>query len=273
MLGNYAAALDHYGKALKIDATFTTSQLGIASTHALMGNEERARAEYLKAIPMAKERPTQMDYRILWAMTFYRENQLEQGRQELTKIAADAHAAEFALQEAEAHRDMALFNPDPQGALKDLQAAQAVLSEKHPISRQDRDTELATILQTRAFVAARAGLADVAQKALEPLSAMAKTSRSNLIQHSYHSANGAALLAQGKFAEAIVELQEDPRNPLSLQLLSEAQNKAGHAAEAQKTLETLALINDERVETAFAVPQARAALKRNQSTAVQGGGN
>lgn len=273
MLGDYAAALDHYGKALKIDPTFTTSQLGIASTYALMGDEERARAEYLKAIPMAKERPTQMDYRILWAMTYNRANQLEQGRQELAKIASDAHTAEFGLQEAEAHRDMGLFNPEPKGALKDLDAAQAVLSEKHPISRQDHDNELATVLQTRAFIAARAGMADVAQKALDPLGAMAKTSRSTPLQHSYHSANGAALLAQGKFADAIPELQEDPRNPLSLQLLSEAQNKAGQSSDAQKTLERLAAINDERVETAFSVPQARAALKHAQPTTAQGGGN
>lgn len=271
MLGNFPAALEHYGKALKIDSTFTTSQLGIASTFALMGEEERARAEYLKAIPMANERQTQTDYRILWALTYYRENQLEQGRAEFTKIAADAHSAGFALQEAEAHRDMALFNPDPKEALTDLEAAQAVLSEKHPISRQDRENELATILQTRAFIAARAGLADVAQKTLGPLSALAKTSRSNPIQHSFHSASGATLLAQGKFEEAIAELQEDPRNPLSLELLSAAQNKAGHTAEAQTTLETLAAINDERVETAFAVPQARAALKRNQSGSAQGG--
>ena len=272
MLGNYPAALEHYGKALKIDSTFTTSQVGIASTYALMGEEERARAEYLKAIPMENERQTQTDYRILWAITYYRENQFAQGRAELTKIATDAHAAAFALQEAEAHRDMALFNPDTKDALTDLAAAQAVLSEKHPMSRQDRENELATILQTRASIAARAGLADVAQKALEPLSAIAKTSRSNPIQHSFHSANGAVLLARGKFEEAIVEIQEDPRNPLSLQLLGDAQNKAGHTAEAQKTLEALAAINDERVETAFAVPQARAALKHNQSGSAQGGG-
>jgi len=272
MLGNYPAALEHYSKALKIDATFTTSQLGIASTYALMGDQERARAEYLKSIPMAKERPTQMDYRILWAMTYYRENQLDQGRQELTKIAADAHTAGFLLQEAEAHRDMALFNPDAQAALKDLEAAQVVLSEKLPMARQDRETELATILQTRAFVAARAGMADAAQKAFEQLGTFAKTSRSNLVQHSFHSANGAALLAKGNFAESIAELQEDSRNPLSLELLADAQNKAGQAAEAQKTFETLAAINDERVETAFAVPQARAALKRYQQSSAQGGG-
>ena len=74
---------------------------------------------------------------------------------------------------------------------------------------------------------------------------------------------------QEKYDAAIQELDDDAQNPFSLQLLADAQNKAGQAAEAQKTLTTLAAINDERVETAVAVPQARAALKANPSTTAQ----
>jgi tetratricopeptide (TPR) repeat protein len=269
MLGDYPAALDHYGKALQIDAHFNTSQVGIASTFALMGNQERARAEYLKAIDGTKERATQFDYRILWAMTYYRENQLEQGRGEYTKLAAEAHAAGLSLEEAEAYRGMALFNPDAKAALKDLDAAQAAMSEKAQISRGDRELELATILQTRAFIAARAGMPSSARRPAEALSVMAETSRSELIQRAYHSANGAAMLSRGEYAKAIPELQEDPQNPLSLQLLATAQDKAGHADDARKTLETCAAISDERVETALASPQARAALKRTSPTTAQ----
>lgn len=271
MLGDYPAALDHYRKALQIDATFNTSQLGIASTYALMGDEERARAEYLKAVSGTKERPTKLDYRMLWAMTYYRENQLERGSREFAKLAAEAHAEDLPVEEAEIHRDMALFNPDPHAALRNLDAARVVLTENHEISQGGREIELANILQTRAFIAERAGMADAAEKALKPLSAMAQTSRSNLVQQAYHSANGAALMAQGKNDEAIPELMEDPQNPLSLQLLAEAQTKAGQPADAQETLETLAAINDERMETAFAVPQARAALKQAAATTAQAG--
>ena len=67
---------------------------------------------------------------------------------------------------------------------------------------------------------------------------------------------GQCSLAQGDYAGAITELQEDPHNPLSLQLLAEAQTKAGQSADARKTLATLAAISDERVETAFATPPA-----------------
>ena len=271
MLGDYPAALDHYGKALQIDPTFNTSQVGIASTYALMGDQERARAEYLKAIAGTKERPTKLDYRILWAMTFYRENKLERGSKEFAKLAVEAHAADLPVEEAEIHRDMALFNPDPHAALRSLDAARQVLTENHEISQGGREIELASILQTRAFIAERAGMADATQKALKPLTAMSQTSRSMLVQQSYHSANGAALMTQEKYDAAIPELMEDPQNPLSLGLLADAQNKAGQAADAQKTLTTLAAINDERVETAFAVPQARAALKQSAATSAQAG--
>jgi tetratricopeptide (TPR) repeat protein len=273
MLGDYPAALDHYGKALQIDPTFNTSQVGIASTYALMGDQERARAEYLKAISGTKERATKLDYRILWAMTFYRENQLERGSREFAKLAAEAHAADLPVEEAEIHRDMALFNPDAHAALRNLDAARLVLTENHEISQGSREIELASILQTRAFIAERAGMADAAQKALKPLSAMSQTSRSNLVQQSYHSANGAALMTQEKYDDAIPELMEDPQNPLSLALLADAQDKAGQPVDAQKTLTILAAINDERVETAFAVPRARETLKQNLATGGQAGGH
>ena len=78
---------------------------------------------------------------------------------------------------------------------------------------------------------------------------------------------------RGDYAGAIAELQEDPQNPLSLQLLAQAQNKAGQSADARKTLVTLAGISDERVETAFAAPPARLALKRDTTRPTQGGAN
>jgi hypothetical protein len=215
----------------------------------------------LKAEEMTKDAPTIMNYRLLWAMTYFRENKIEVGRKAHAEVAEAAQKQGFAVQQAEAHRAMALFNPDVQGALRDLDAARAVLSEKHVLSTADRDTELATILQTRAYIAANAGEKEVAKAALAPLAAMARTSRSNLIQQSYHSVNGATLLLEGMYADAVSELQEDPRNPLSLELLAVAETKAGEPAAGREALSRLAGINDERIETAYAAPKARATLK------------
>jgi predicted Zn-dependent protease len=261
VLGDYPAALDHYHKALQINPNFNASQVGIASTYALMGDQKRARAEYLIAMKGTKERSTRLAYRILWALTFYRENQIHQARQEMVKLAEEANLEGLALQEAEIHRTMALFNPNPVGAVKDLDAARNVLLETHRILPGDWELESASILQTRAFIAAGVRKPVAAQAALKPLDEMARTSRSTPVQESYHSANGAALLAQGDYAAAIPELEEDAQNPLSLRLLAEAQTKAGQTADAQETLVTLAAISDERVETAFAAPRARALLK------------
>jgi tetratricopeptide (TPR) repeat protein len=260
MMGNFPAALEHYRAALKISPTFTSSQVGIATTYALMGEEERARAEYRKAEEMTKDAPTIMNYRLLRAMTYFRENKIEEGRKAHLEVAEAAEKQGFEVQEAEAHRAMALFNPDLKAAWRDLDAARAVLSEKHELSNGDRDSELATILQTRAYIAANAGEREVAKAALTPLAALARTRRSNLIQQSYHSANGATLLLEGMYADAVSELQYDPHNPLSLELLAEAETKAGEPAAGRDVLARLAGIYDERIETAFAAPRARAKL-------------
>jgi tetratricopeptide (TPR) repeat protein len=275
MLGDYPAALEHYQKALAINPHFNASQAGVASTYALMGDERKARAQYFVAIKGTKERSTQIGYRILYAMTYYRENKPRLARQEFELVDREAHVAGLTVQEAEIHRDMALFNPDATSALKDLDEAREDLSDtrKNNLLPGDRDNELALILQARAFIAVNAGKTETAQAALKLLENMAQTSRSTPVQSAFHSANGAVLYLQGDYAAAITELQEDPQNPLSLQLQAEAQTKAGQAADARKTLETLAAISDERVETAFAAPPARLALKHDATRPVQGGAN
>jgi tetratricopeptide (TPR) repeat protein len=260
LMGNFPAAIEHYNAALKMDPSFTASQVGLASTYALMGDEQRARAEYDKAMTMTKDQATLINYSLLRAMTYFRENQVEQGRKAYAEVAAEAHRKDFAVQEAEAHRAMALFNPDVKGALGDLDAARAALAHAQVLSAGDHDTELASIQQTRVYIAVRAGMVEEAKTAFAPLGTMAQTSRSNLVQQAYHSANGAVLFAQGMYADAISEFLEDPRGPLSLQLLAEAETKLGEQNAGHEILVKLAGINDERVETAFVVPQARAAL-------------
>jgi hypothetical protein len=121
------------------------------------------------------------------------------------------------------------------------------------------------------LIAAATGKRETAEEALRPLAVMAKTSRSAAVQKAYHSANGAELFVKGDYAAAIPELQEDALNPLTLRLLVRAQTKAGQTADAQKSLATLAAINDERAETAFAVPEARAALKTTNTGALRAG--
>jgi len=268
MLGDFKGALAHFEASNKMVPGF--SQIGIATTYALMGDEDRARSEFDKAIALEDDPGTKLTEQMLKAMTYFRENRLVDGRKAHLALALVTHKdGRFPVAEAEIHRTLALFNPDPKVAMRDLRDAELVLSEKHALSRDEHDTELATILQTRAFIAAQANMKAEADRALAPLSAMAKTSRSTPVQKSYHSAHGAVLLLDGRYAMAIAEFHEDPRNPLSLRLLADAETKAGEPVAGQQVLLTLAAINDERIESAVAVPQARAALKAVNPTTAQ----
>jgi tetratricopeptide (TPR) repeat protein len=268
MMGDFKGALAHFEASNNMVPGF--SQIGIATTYALMGDQDRARSEYDKAIELEQDPGTKVTDQMLKAMTYFRENRLVDGRKAHLALALAVHKdGRFPVAEAEIHRTLALFNPDPKAAMRDLRDAELVLSEKHSMARDEHDTELATILQTRTFIAAQANMKSEAERALVPLSAMAKTSRSTPVQKSYHSANGAVLLLDGRYAMAVAEFQEDPRNPLSLRLLADAETKAGEPAAGQQILITLAAINDERVESAVAVPQARAALKAVTPTTAQ----
>jgi tetratricopeptide (TPR) repeat protein len=268
MMGDFKGALAHFEASEKMVPGF--SQIGIATTYALMGEQDRARSEYDKAIELEQDPGTKLTDQMLKAMTYFRENRLADGRKAHLTLALAVHKdGRFPVAEAEIHRTLALFNPDPKAAMRDLRDAELVLSEKHAMARDEHDTELATIIQTRTFIAAQAGMKPEAERALVPLAAMAKTSRSTPVQKSYHSANGAVLLLDGRYAMAVAEFQEDPRNPLSLRLLADAETKAGEPVAGQQVLVTLAAINDERVESAVAVPQARAALKAVTPTTAQ----
>ena len=74
MAGNFEGSLTHYRAALKIDPTFVTSQVGIADTYALMGNQQQARVEYDKAIAQAHNEADRIDYMMQKALTYVREN-------------------------------------------------------------------------------------------------------------------------------------------------------------------------------------------------------
>jgi len=70
--GDFPGALQHYEAALKIDPKFVYSQLGIGDTYSLMGDEERARAEYAKAIAGADSDADRVEFEMQSAMTYVR---------------------------------------------------------------------------------------------------------------------------------------------------------------------------------------------------------
>jgi hypothetical protein len=166
----------------------------------------------------------------------------------------------LAVLEAEAQRTLALYEPDYKAALKHLDAGTEALQEHRSISRSDHDDELARLLRVKASRAAEAQATTTAQDAVKQLEAMAQTSRSQVVQLSYHAAAGAVIAAQGNYAEAVPHLEEDSADPLSMRLLWQAYEKTGANSRAEALAAKLAVFNIPTIEQALVVPQFRASL-------------
>lgn len=263
MSGNFEGALKHYRAALKIYPKFHSSQLGLGDTYALMGDEVRARAEYQKAIEQDDNESNRIDYALQSAMTWVRENKLDEADKAFQAIAEKAHAAEHGVQEARAHRLMAMYQGDDVAALNHLEAAEEALERRQNISQSDREEERSRILRLRVARALRGGNRKEANRALHQLQSMAKGSRSTVIQQSYHAAEGTMLVAQEKFSEAISNLQEDANDPYSLELLSRAYQETGSSDDVHTVESKLRAINTPTMEQALVVIPARAKQPTN----------
>ena len=258
MSGNFNAALEHYRAALKIDPWFDYSQLGLADTYALMGNQVQSRAEYDKAIQNAYTAADRVAYALQTATTWVRENNFAEADKAFAAVAEKAHALGFDLTEVQAHRMMSLYQTDDAEALKHLASAETALN--HPttsISQSDREDERARVLRYRAVRADHAGNHELAAQALQQLEALAGSTRSAVVQSSYHGAAGTLLMSQQKIQEAIVHLGEDEDNPYSLELLSRAYSITGAADKRHEIEVRLRASNAPTMEQALVVSAVR----------------
>ena len=258
MSGNFEAALEHYRSALKIDPEFDYSQLGLGDTYALMGNQVQARVEYDKAIHNAHTEADRLAYALQSATTWARESNFAEADKAFAAVAEKAHAAGFDLAEAEAHRMMSLYQTDDAEALKQLASAEEALT--HPtssLSESDRQDERARILRCRAVRADHAGNHVLATLTLQQLETMAGSTRSAVVQSSYHGAAGTLLMGQQKVPEAIAHLEEDEDNPYSLELLSQAYSITGASDKRHEVEVKLRASNAPTMEQALVVPAVR----------------
>jgi tetratricopeptide (TPR) repeat protein len=258
MAGNFEGSLAHYHAALAIDPDFVTSQLGLGDTYALMGNQERARVEYDKAIRFAHNEADRLLYSMQKAMTYVREGNYTEADREYQEIAQTAHAKEQDLQEAQALRHMAEYQADDNVALKHLKLAEESLGHRATISTSDHDEELSRILRVLTVRASRSGNQALAEKSLQQLEALANGSRNRLIQSSWQGAAGTLLMDQKKYEEAIAHLEEDQDNPFTLELLVQAYYEAGQTEKLHEVEAKLRGTNVPTMEQALVVPAARA---------------
>lgn len=260
MAGDFDSALAHYRAALKIDPDFISSQIGIADTYALMGNEEQARAEYDTAIRFAHNETDRLNYSMQKAMTYVRDGNYAEADKQFLDIATTAHNKEHHLQEAQALREMAEYQADANIALKHLKLAEECLGHHAEISASDRDEELSRILRNRAVQASRSGNESLAEKSLHDLEKMASGSRNQVIQSAYHGAAGTLLMERKKYLDAIAQLEDDQDNPFTMELLVQAYYQTEQVEKLHQIEAKLRGTNVATMEQALVVPAAR--LKR-----------
>jgi len=254
--GRYPEALEQYRIALKIDPTFYISQKELGETYSLMGDEEQARRQYEIAIHEAPNSATRAEYLQKFALTFVRERKYSEADAAYLDAAVQARAMEQWIWEARAHRVMAMYEPDPASALKNLDQAEALLAAASgKIAKLDMDEELAHVLRVRVERAVSGDIA-TAEKPLAELEKMASTGTSVNTQRIYHGAAGSLLMARKKYAAAIPQLEEDVANPLSMKLLITAYSKTRHSDQAASLNKKLLAWKVPSIEEALATSDA-----------------
>ncbi len=256
MAGNFEGSLKHYRAALAIDPDFVTSQVGLADTYALMGNQEQARIEYDKAIRYAHTEADRLSYSMQKAMTWVRDGKFAEADKSFLEIAQTGHAKEQDLQEAQAYRHLAEYQADDNAALKYLAEAEDALGHR-VISKGEKDEELSRVLRNRTVRAAHAGNQVLADQSLKQLEAMAAGTRNRVVQSSYNGAAGSLLMDQKKFEEAITCLEEDQDNPFTLELLVQAYYQTNQSEKLAQAEARLRGTNVPTMEQALVVPAAR----------------
>ncbi len=258
--GRYNQALEQYHLALKIDPTFYISQKELGETYSLMGQEAQARKEYEKAIEQAPSPTAKAEYAQKLALTYVREKKYAEADAAYLNAAAQARSLEQWIWEARAHRVMAMYEPDPTAAMKNLDQAETLLAAASgKLAQIDLQEEKARILRVRAERSLGTGNIAAAAKMVAELEEMTSQGSSVNAERTYHGAAGTLLVAQKNYADAIPQLEEDVANPLSMKLLIAAYRETGDADEAANLARKLRTWKVPSVEEALATADSNGA--------------
>jgi tetratricopeptide (TPR) repeat protein len=254
MAGKLNEAMTQYQEALKIDPRF--SLLGVADTYALMGNQEQARATYQRGIRESETIEDRLQCRLQYPITYVRERNYAEADRTFLELASWARTSKQPLIEVQAQRMMAEYQPDHATALKYLNDAEVLLT-RAAIASADRDEERARILRWRVVRAITDQQQTVAGTALTQLESLSSANPSDVIQHAWHAAAGAYLVAAQRYEDAIAHLEEDMGDPLSLQLLAQCHAAQGNPQKAQDARKQLSALYIPTLEQALVAPEMR----------------
>lgn len=246
MSGRYEPAIEHYRKALALDSSFDSSQVGIADTLQLMGRFAEARPEYEKAVSMVPDEETKVQYLERSAQTYVRAKDYAGADQAYTALAARARKGHMVAEEAQLLRSMAMYQPSDHKAFAILDQAAAVL-RSGDVSAAESTTALSLILRDRAIRAARAKRPRVATKAVADLQSLYERTHRADVFEALTIARGGSLLSQQKNSEASAKLQDAQDSIIGLYLLKSALPPAQAADVSAK----LAAIHEVTIEQAM----------------------
>ncbi|MGA2695341.1 MAG: hypothetical protein ABSE92_04735 [Terriglobales bacterium] len=258
LAGRFEQSVEHYRASLAIDPSFYSSQFGIADTYSLMGDQARARREYeagFHKFSLQEQQDTL--WRTREAETFIRESDFDWADRAFQAIADNAHTHHLSLPEADTYRQMAIYQPDPARTLELLSKADAAVAAGENSNKTALQQEAAQILRARVELAIKMDNHKIAAASLDTLAAMSDEANDSLIDFAYHGAAGAMFVWDGKYHDAIAQLEQDMNNPLSLKLLITAYQKTGDKSAAAHATELLSNLNDPTVEQALVVPSFR----------------
>jgi tetratricopeptide (TPR) repeat protein len=259
MAGEYQKSLEHYRKALEIDPTFYSSQLGLADNYALLGDQTRARAEYEKAIQMTDNQRDQIAYKNQIALTYVREGNYDQADQHYLKVAGEARAMGLADLEADCHRYIAMYQPDLDAALKHLDEAEKIIHGNRSVDAEHMNLALSRVLYVRAWRAAKASRTSMIADATAKLEKLSKHSGSNLIRQNYEAAAGMLALAHGKYPDAVAHLEEEDlyTHLISMEQAALAYEKNGNQRDAARLRDMVKHSNVPGIEYVLVVAPLR----------------
>ena len=258
LAGRFDKSVQHYRAVLAMDPKFYSSQFGLADTYSLMGNQAQARKEYkigFEKFPL--EEVQEVMWRTREATTYVREGNVAGADRAFQALADSAHSRHISQVEADTYRQMAIYQRDTKRAKSLLDKADAALQEGKNATKTGVLQESAQILRARVELAVRDGHKEATDSSLERLDQMAETANDRVIETAYHGAAGAHFLSEGNYDRAIEHLEQDPDNPLSVELLADAYQKSGDVQAARSTAASLAERNDPTLEQALVVPAFR----------------